>query len=357
MKIIPGNQEARVSWTAYKGWKVKNYLVYKNGLPFDTLDSSTLYIVDTLVTCKTMYSYQIVAQCDSGISLLSYSNIDSTTVEDHKAPYSPYLMYVTVFDQKNKVAKLAWEPSASFDVRMYYIYRKAANGHIALIDSTTGGTYFDSSQMIKEPDCYTIVAADNCGNISKPSNRACLIILKGSNENNYNALNWNDYQEWLRDGLKKYEVYKREDGNVWDTIGYTNATTRMYSDRKLTDDIIDNCYQIEALEKQGNYNAFSRSTILCLKQAPIVHVPNIFSPYIPDGLNDRFGPVGMYMKQYDMQIYNRWGQRIYSTEDGTPWDGRFQGQRVPEGVYLYHITVYGYNGERLYFKGTVTILQ
>jgi hypothetical protein len=57
-----------------------------------------------------------------------------------------------------------------------------------------------------------------------------------------------------------------------------------------------------------------------------------------------------------MKIYNRWGENVYSTSEGKGWDGYFHGQLALEGVYIYYVTVYGYNGEKQTYKGNVTIL-
>jgi gliding motility-associated-like protein len=64
------------------------------------------------------------------------------------------------------------------------------------------------------------------------------------------------------------------------------------------------------------------------------------------------------MRNYKMQIFNRWGQIVYDTQDGKPWDGKYAGEPAVEGVYMYIITIDSYNAtgtKRL--KGTVTILR
>jgi gliding motility-associated-like protein len=42
------------------------------------------------------------------------------------------------------------------------------------------------------------------------------------------------------------------------------------------------------------------------------------------------------MKSIQMDIYNRWGIKIFSTNDKYPmWDGKFNGNIVSDGVYYY----------------------
>jgi gliding motility-associated-like protein len=74
-------------------------------------------------------------------------------------------------------------------------------------------------------------------------------------------------------------------------------------------------------------------------------------------LNDSFGPGGTYFKHYNMKIYNRWGTLIYSTDQGKPWDGKFNGDYAPEGVYIYDITIYGYEDTEIRKSGSFNVLR
>ena len=87
----------------------------------------------------------------------------------------------------------------------------------------------------------------------------------------------------------------------------------------------------------------------------MVYIPNCFSPHHTPGVNDNFKPSGMYIKNYEMEIYNRWRSKVYST-NGKPWDGRYEGEPAPPGTYHYKITIESYQGTTETFKGTVTIL-
>jgi gliding motility-associated-like protein len=68
-----------------------------------------------------------------------------------------------------------------------------------------------------------------------------------------------------------------------------------------------------------------------------LYVPTAFSPN-GDGVNDIFLPgFGEGISQYEMQVYNRWGQKVFtSTDRNKGWDGRFNGRMVP-GVYTWVI--------------------
>jgi gliding motility-associated-like protein len=66
-----------------------------------------------------------------------------------------------------------------------------------------------------------------------------------------------------------------------------------------------------------------------------IFAPNSFTPDA-DGTNDIWSPIIQNVKSYSFDIYNRWGQRIF-TSTGDPWDGTYQGNKCQMGVYTYII--------------------
>ncbi|RYD76851.1 MAG: PKD domain-containing protein, partial [Sphingobacteriales bacterium] len=87
------------------------------------------------------------------------------------------------------------------------------------------------------------------------------------------------------------------------------------------------------------------------------HVPNAFTPNADD-INSYFFPVTTYTKSYNMQIYNRWGAKIFYSEDGSPrWDGRFKGSLVQDDIYMYLITVLDKDNRKHYYNGLIHLLK
>jgi len=366
LKATAGNQFIQLNWNKYLGWKVKKYLLYRDNILIASIGKDTINFKDTLTVCTQMYHYLVKAICDTtNDTLISASNIDSIKSFDHKAPQKVYIKTVTV-SNPNKEVTISWNPSPSFDTKNYVIYRKSGiTGNMTLIDTTSQTTYLDTNSAIREiqkirdsdGDCYYVFAQDHCGNISPGSNEGCIIILNAKNETFYNDLNWNGYQTWY-DGVLNYNVYKNEDNQGWNLIGTTsNGNIRNFTDKDLGDSTINFCYQVEAIENPGQWNQLSRSTVACVHQGATVFIPNTFSHYHIDGLNDYFGPKGLYIKNYTMQIYNRWGELVFNTNSGQQWDGTFRGQDALEGVYIYLITVEDYNGKHSTFKGNITIFK
>jgi gliding motility-associated-like protein len=90
------------------------------------------------------------------------------------------------------------------------------------------------------------------------------------------------------------------------------------------------------------------------------YIPNAFTPNA-DGINDYFFDAGYVLdvKSYQMEIFNRWGQRVFVTGDYTKfWTGYDEnGKAAPQGVYVYSIEVITRGGKKHQFNGTVTLLR
>ncbi len=91
-----------------------------------------------------------------------------------------------------------------------------------------------------------------------------------------------------------------------------------------------------------------------------IYVPNVFTPN-GDGLNDVFQPKGFGIVKYELQIFDRWGERVFYTknfEEG--WDGKFQGRGgdiCAEGSFTWLINVTNVFGKAHEIKGHVTLIK
>ena len=87
-------------------------------------------------------------------------------------------------------------------------------------------------------------------------------------------------------------------------------------------------------------------------------IPTAFTPN-GDGLNDVFR-VGnaKFERLADFEIYDRWGQLIFKTNDKTKgWDGTFNGEPMDMGVYHYMIMISRPDNTYEQFKGDVTLIR
>jgi gliding motility-associated-like protein len=120
-------------------------------------------------------------------------------------------------------------------------------------------------------------------------------------------------------------------------------------------------YRVKGIEQvslgKTNYNATTESNWIYLIQPPEVWVPDAFTVN-QDNLNDVWGTVPVFARQYSMKVYNRWGQKIWeSSNKKTQWDGTVNGKPAPDGVYAWLLTFDGWNDKEYQKTGTVLILH
>lgn len=105
---------------------------------------------------------------------------------------------------------------------------------------------------------------------------------------------------------------------------------------------------------------FDTDTILVkvFKVKPDLYVPNAFTPN-GDGNNDIFRPIAIGMKSIDnFQVYNRWGQMLYSgTGNGAGWDGTFGGKGQEAATYVWYAEGVDYLNNKIKRKGTVVLIR
>ena len=68
---------------------------------------------------------------------------------------------------------------------------------------------------------------------------------------------------------------------------------------------------------------------------PSIFFPNSFTPN-GDGINDVFRPLGTNVVEYELLIFNRWGELIFSTNDfHQGWDGQHNGKSAQQDTYVW----------------------
>ena len=103
----------------------------------------------------------------------------------------------------------------------------------------------------------------------------------------------------------------------------------------------------------------AQDSVTVIVLAPeIITVPNAFTPN-GDGQNDYFTiPALRFYELISLQIYNRWGELVFQTEQHQPgWNGRINGSPAPPGVYTYIIQLRSPMGLPIQRQGNVTLLR
>ncbi len=92
----------------------------------------------------------------------------------------------------------------------------------------------------------------------------------------------------------------------------------------------------------------------------LLYFPNIFTPN-KDGLNDAYLPLGNDVTEFNILIYNRWGELVFKSEQlARGWDGTVNEKPAIDGIYVYQAEYKGYKNKRLqtfYSKGNITLMR
>lgn len=97
--------------------------------------------------------------------------------------------------------------------------------------------------------------------------------------------------------------------------------------------------------------------ILQIDPFTTIYVPNTFTP---DGnkFNNVFKPIIFDQLDYELTIYNRWGELIFKSSDTQEhWDGTFKGNDCPDGIYGYKIKLLGFRDGKEVYTGFVNLLR
>ncbi len=87
-----------------------------------------------------------------------------------------------------------------------------------------------------------------------------------------------------------------------------------------------------------------------------IYVPNTFTPN-GDGINDYFFVQGEAIHSFKIQIFNRWGDLIFESNDvANGWDGKFNGNYVPQGAYVFKLTASSVTGRKAFKEGALNVL-
>lgn len=233
----------------------------------------------------------------------------------------------------------------------YTLFKQAENGNPIRWKTTSDTFYTDDNY--KPGERYFINGVDTCGGSgirSRPGKPVVLTgVMLGINESA--QLNFTNYESW--EGSIRYDLQKWMNES-WTFISQSNNSNSFADPNFAEDDTLTACYRIVA-HHPGQPNIKSLSNVFCLDLAPQIWVPNAFTPN-RNGLNDQFYPVLVGIQTFEMQIYNRWGEKIFEGTN-TPWDGTTKNTLAPEGVYVLMYRATTTNGSIISNKGIVQLLR
>lgn len=100
-------------------------------------------------------------------------------------------------------------------------------------------------------------------------------------------------------------------------------------------------------------------SVLELEEGAKAFVPTAFTPN-GDGLNDTFYPMGLGLDEYELLVYDRYNNLVFTSESGQKeWDGRNvkSNQKMPQGVYIWRLSIKDKTSGRKEYNGRVSLLK
>ncbi len=365
-----------INWNPYLNMPggVNHYNVYisqNGGVPGPPVyvNSNLIHYSDTNLVAGSIYCYYVTAVGNTvGYEALSNGSCD--TAELLTLPQFSYLNKASVIDHRRVIVEAIVDTANDVDISRFKMQRSVNRTGpfytigVIMFTGSSKISYLDNTAQTDETSYfYRMITLDSCGNEVLTSNVGRTILLTGNGQYNLtNKLYWNDYEEWLG-GVNNYSLFRKVD-DIWSNAPIFNPLAGINEYMDNVGEIYQTsgrfCYKIAAYEGAGNPYGFadtSYSNEFCLIQEPHLFIPSAFTP---DGQNPIFKPEFIYTdaKNYNFSVYNRWGQKIFETENPNDgWNGKIDGDNAPEGTYVYSLRMYGTNGQELNRSGRVSLLR
>jgi gliding motility-associated-like protein len=284
----------------------------------------------------------------------------SCSVTKNTEPPKPVYIHTTTVEH-NRELLVTWTKSNETDFFKYRIFRQRSKDQGRPVQYRELEGINDTIMIDKDVDvqansyCYELRQLNGCGQES-PENtyRSCSILLKGISVPFSHRLSWSEYDFW-ENGLAEYAVIRQEPDESPVKIGRSAYKMPSATDSRLN---IENglyYYTIVASEVKSPFHSVSNTIELI--QKPLLHVPNAFTPN-GDNVNDTWETGPVFVKDYNLKLYDRWGQLIFQTTDKHhSFKDEFRNAPVSSDVFVYLVTYTGWDGSSHVQKGNVTLLK
>ena len=114
-------------------------------------------------------------------------------------------------------------------------------------------------------------------------------------------------------------------------------------------------YVVTLTVSNGGCSDIASDTVYVIQE---IYVPNVFTPN-GDGVNDVFHVTVGGMQTYSIEIFNRWGEKVFAANSPEiDWDGRsLAGVYESDGTYYYMITATDYHNKQYTFDGYLQLIR
>lgn len=341
LKTKANDSQNVLDWTPYPNALTK-YEVSSNSVVLTNIYNKAQNTYTHLNTiCGQKYCYQVKAFV--GVT----ESVSQLRCVDGKNSLSLPAITDGLVSINNKDVNLSWSIPSGYSAKEVVINK--AEGLSGVFSEIKKGNLTEYGEVLDEtknnPPCFKLSYADNCGNVSPASDSYCPVLLKLKET----ELSWTPYEKFTS------ASYSME---VSDKVGLVLKNYNVNGVLKLIpnpDDftVQDLRFRVKTTSTNGK---MSFSNYKSLSFVLKLLVPSAFTPN-GDGLNDTFKIFTAFVKTYQYQIFDRWGNVIFTAQ--TPndeWDGRINGQSPQAGTYVYTLSYTSQGGQEFKKEGVISIV-
>ncbi|HET9486486.1 MAG TPA: gliding motility-associated C-terminal domain-containing protein [Chryseosolibacter sp.] len=344
------NNAIDLTWaTAAAG--ISNFRLQRDasdGTVFVTAPTGSPY-VDAGIICGIEYCYQLTANYPNGSRSVSLSKCGIGFSTDVPTAIGN----ITSIVNDNSVV-LEWETDPNF-IPTEFTIEKSIQANYRFLATSLQDTFVDPEYNLQDASCYRIRYKDLCDNGSPLSIEACPVRLSATLlKDNSISLTWTLYQGWTN-GVSGYTIEKyNKNGALLQTFQIGNSS--LYVDTSDDLNFQTFVYVVKANPVDPDLGQSVSNRVVILKDPNLFH-PTAFTPN-GDNLNDQFTVFGQYVTGFEMKIFNRWGELLFTTQDiQSGWDGTFRGNDMPEGTYTFIALITDRAGRTFKRSGSVLLLR
>ena len=227
-----------------------------------------------------------------------------------------------------------------------YIWGKATGGRGGLITSWSDNLGLKDSVWVRPPQTYTYyyTAKDSCNVILQEPIVINVEEIKADFTTTYID---NNVISFTNQSSSNAVSYSWKFGNGDSTM--VRDPTETFKDTGL----VENCLIVTSVIGCKDTNCKDIRIYPPYK----FWLPNTFTPN-SDLLNDNFKGYGEGYTQTNMDIYNRWGEQVFSTNQMDKfWDGSYKNKDLPIGVYYYKVVNTTPANKIKYHQGNINLIR
>jgi gliding motility-associated-like protein len=367
-KVDTCKRSISFNWTTYEGWSTTNqYLVLNlNNAGFSKLltltpNQTNIEIKDITLgdrLCYYIRTQEIATKKTSSSNTVCFQTRKLTT------PSRNYLSNVTV--ENDALIKISFDIEKQIDTDSLIVEKSEGKSPFVRFTALKSNPLIEN-YILEDLHAnfnnfiysYRVKTIDKCQSISSISNIGTSILLLEPllTGNAYN-FKWNlyvGYENGIRDQTIETST-NRFTWNIYQTENNLN-TQHSFLQESINSDSI--CFRITNNESLNSHNKSSSSisNVRCIYKIEEFYLPRTINPLSNNNIFRVYG-LGLDKSRGKMEIYNRWGEKIYETTNlYEGWNGKIYDEFAPLGSYAYKVFFYDQKNNYHLKTGAIFVIR